>query len=408
METKTEERAHHPYSPSQLQSLEACPCYVGSSSENERAIAGTIAHKATETGEDDARLDDLDAAAVADCLDFIEGRRKIFEDNRLRALAIEKARLISAELPPVEELKEIYLPVDDLTLCDGTQHTTAGYIDHGLVSWDRKYAEIYDWKFGRWPVEGAKNNLQGLAYALGMFKRIPTLKRVCFYFKQPHLDAITSHTVTRADVEGVYLRIRTVVCRACAARKSQSFETAQPHVPVCNFCSRLGSCPKVAEFACQLGKKFYPLEIPDEITPTAVLTDRDVQVGLRLSQVVAVWAKAFRSQITDRVVRGAAAIPEGYLLQSKSTRKILDLEKFRKVAMKFITKKQYEKCCEPTFGAIEEIISEEAARGNKSAEVKRFGELLENEKAVGRDDPYTFLKAVPKKDKTISSDTTVS
>src|SRR6266705_1203291 len=70
----TESRTHHPYSPSTLQSLEACPCYQSRENKHARTIIGTISHNVAETGVDDARLDDDDAAAVAECLDFYEQR----------------------------------------------------------------------------------------------------------------------------------------------------------------------------------------------------------------------------------------------------------------------------------------------------------------------------------------------
>src|SRR5688572_24995158 len=70
--TLSEERVHHPYSPSTLQSIEACPCYKSRPSQHVRTIIGTLAHKATETRRDDDRLDDDDASAVAQCLDFYD------------------------------------------------------------------------------------------------------------------------------------------------------------------------------------------------------------------------------------------------------------------------------------------------------------------------------------------------
>src|SRR6267142_3971383 len=240
----SESRTHHPYSPSKLQYLEACPCYENRESNHERTLAGTIAHGVAESGKDDNRLGDDDAAAAAECLDFVEQRRRLMQED---ALAV-----------PIIELKETYLPIDDLQFADA-QSTTAGYIDHGFISHDGTYAEIFDWKFGFWPVEQADNNLQGLAYCLGTFHRFPKLEKVRFFFKQPHLQTISDVLVSRADVPALYLRIQVVVARARAARTAGNFDTARPMVPVCNFCAHIAKCPKVTEFACRVGAKFHPL-----------------------------------------------------------------------------------------------------------------------------------------------------
>src|SRR6187551_3557979 len=82
------ERVHHSYSPSSLQSLEACPCYRNKQEVvlHERCIAGTKAHNVTETGEDDKELSDEDAVAAAECMDFYARRVELLEEARLREI----------------------------------------------------------------------------------------------------------------------------------------------------------------------------------------------------------------------------------------------------------------------------------------------------------------------------------
>lgn len=412
------ERKHHSYSPSTLQSLEACPCFRGKESTHERTIAGSRAHKVTELREDDARLSDDDAEAAAECLDFYERRRVLMEEARVRAyFAVGKAddkeyspRADSSkfDMPTITELLETYLLVDDLKFDDNyidpltrkpvtetVLATTAGYVDRALIAHDKATAELFDWKFGFWPVEAANNNLQGIAYALGLFRLYPTIKRIIFWFKQPHIDSITSVEFSRDNIDELYLRVQVVVARARKARHQGDFTTATPAVPVCNFCSLIGTCPKVAEFACKVGSKFFPLEIPDNITPTMLHTARDTTLGMRLAGVVAVWAKSFRTQVTDRVLRGDADIPTGFKIESRSSREIADAEKFKVVALKHLTEKEYTALQDPPgFGKIEDMITEQAPRGQKKAAVQAFAKELESEGAVKRETPYTFLKAI--------------
>src|SRR6266508_246296 len=70
-------RTHHPYSPSSLQSLEACPCFKSRENNHIRSIMGTISHRVVETGQADLRLSDEDAAAAAECIDFYDRRLEL-------------------------------------------------------------------------------------------------------------------------------------------------------------------------------------------------------------------------------------------------------------------------------------------------------------------------------------------
>lgn len=89
----TPQRSHHIFSPSQLNSLEACPCYEGAQNENAAAFFGTLQHTATESLTDDPRLSDGQAFAVAECITYAESR--------------------AAEYPNCRVLRELYMPVDE-------------------------------------------------------------------------------------------------------------------------------------------------------------------------------------------------------------------------------------------------------------------------------------------------------
>ena len=388
------ERAHHPYSPSTLGMLEACPCYKGRDSVHARTIAGTIAHGAAESGRDDNRLSDEDAVAVAEALDFVESRKRLMQ---AQANAHREANGGPEKKYRVVEMKESYLPVDDLEFPDGVESTTAGYIDVCLLSHDKKYAELVDHKFGSWKVEDAKTNLQGLAYALGLFKAIPSLERVRVFFKQPLIQSISEAEITRADIPAIYLRIQTVVARAREARAVGDFSAAKPQTPVCNFCANIGKCPAVCEFACQVAKKFHPLGVPDNIAPTMVLGQADTALCLQLASIVAIWSDSFKKQVNDRVLRGEAPVPPGYVLTTRQDREIADLVLFQTVSERYMRPAEYLGCCSPTFGKVEAIIKDRAERGQKSAAVKEFGEALLKAKAVKLGEVYAFLKVAPNK-----------
>lgn len=411
-------RVHHPFSPSTLQNLEQCPCYIGKDSQHVRAIAGTLAHKVMETGEDDQKLDDNDSLNAAECMDFCESRKVLFDNARVQEIDWvaehfdDHPDAVAANVPEVIELKETYLPIDDLLFDDPVPHpsgdkwkdgarrvvaTTAGYIDRALISHDGTYAELLDWKFGIWPVEKAENNLQGIAYCLGLFKAYPKLKIVRFFFKQPAIGLLTSAAFTREQIPALYLRVQVVVAKARDARAKNDFSAARPAVPVCNFCALIGCCPKVAEFACRVGSKFYPLEIPAEITPTMVQGPHQTSLGMRLAAVMLVWAAAFKTQTTDRVLRGAADLPDGYEIQSKtSPREIIDMKKYREIAAKFLTDEEIAPALRIALGDVEDAIQLKAPRGQKKAQTELFKQELEESGATKKGEPYSFLRVANK------------
>lgn len=419
-----EERAHHPLGPSGLQNVEACPCFQSYQPKvlHERCVAGSRAHKVTEVGEDDLRLSDDDASAAAECMDFFEGRKQLMEEARQRVVndrvlaltggspdAPNPKQAVEEGTPQVRELTELQVRVDNdvlqLPIYDAEARkwnthtlpcTTSGYFDRALVDYTETYAELFDWKFGMHAVEAAKNNVQGICYALGLMRDYPKLQRVRFWFKQPLIDAVTSAEFTRDEIPHLYLRVKTIVARAVEARHrmmKDDFSLAKSYDPVCTFCAHLGRCPVVAASACTVARKFFPLEIPEDITPTQVMDAKNSSIALRLARVVKTWAEAFKSVITDRVLRGDALPPEGYTLQSRSgNREVVDVKKFRLAALQFVTEAELERATRFTIGDVEEVIKERAPRGQKKAEVDRFKTALEVSNSVKPGQPYSFLR----------------
>lgn len=296
--------------------------------------------------------------------------------------------------------KEIYLPIDDCVFED-CKSTTAGYTDEWLLNYNKTYGEMFDWKFGFWPVEQADNNLQAFAYAMGMFRLYPSLEKIRFFFKQPHLEVISDAVFVRAQIPDLYLRIQVVVAKARKARalmKQNDWSMAQPYVPVCNFCANIADCPKVTGFACKIGAKFHPMGIPADITPEKLMDPKSTQLGRELAQVVTVWAKAFNARILDRVLQGRAELPPGTMIQEMpGRRKIAVVSTFKQIALRYVPSDVYESATDVTFGPIEKYIQDKAPRGQKEATVLEFQKELEAKGAVVRGEGYCFLRAVSEK-----------
>lgn len=378
--SNTPERVHHPYSPSKLQMLEACPKLQSINSESEAAFTGTIQHDVADSGIDNARLPDYKAMAAVECMKFAESR--------------------AAEYPGGTVLREEYFPIDDETVFspDGKRFlgTTAGYADFVVVSKNGLKGEILDWKFGQWGVEDADNNLQGIAYALGLLKRFPKLQSIRVWFILPHRDELSEHTFTRNDFNGLYLRTRTVVQRAVEANKvADDFSTAKATTGTCLFCSLVGRCPKVAKLVIKLGKKYAPLQVPESVTPSLLLDPKQVSIGLRLAQVAKVWSESYRRQSTAKTIEDPTFIPEDYTLVSTCKRIIKNAKKLGELAKQYLPEADKEKVdalYDLPITSVEDLISIAADRGQKEATVKAFGEVALAEGIVEMGVPFAFLR----------------
>jgi len=406
------ERIHHPYSPSSLQSREACPKFQNRNSTNEAAVFGTIQHDAVERGADDNRLSDDRASAVASCMIFCDERASHYPGG----IILKEAYLpIDEELIviTVKSIERFDILTEDGQISPGfrqgpTKHhvfegTTAGFLDFAVISADETEADIVDYKFGRNAVTSAEDNLQGIAYMLGLKKMFPKLRKCRVSFIQPHIDEMSEHTFDLSNPIDYYLRIRVVVGRSIEAAKNPlDFSSARPNVGTCLFCGWVGKCPKVAELAVRVGQKYKPLEIPANVNPTTLSDPKDVDMGLRLADVVKVWAESFRRQATEKTIEDAEFVPAGYTLVTMQKRKILDSRKFADMAKEFLPvelRVEIEKLFDIPITPVEDLISASAPRGQKEATVEKFGAAVAEAGIVELGNPYAFLRQSRKSDK---------
>lgn len=356
---------------------------------------GTRQHAVAESGVDDPTLPDEKAFAVVDCLKFVEEHER--------------------EWPGCQRIQEVYLPIDDEVirvrepreeLVDGKvmkstvwksyAGTTAGFLDVAIVSADRKRAKIFDYKMGQVAVEGAENNLQGVAYGLGLVKKFPELEEFTTYFLMPHRDSVSFHTFKRAEFPALMLRVKTVVQRAVEANKVEDdFSKANATTGACLFCSRIGRCPKVAELALQLGKKYAPLKMPDSISTSVFLDPADTARGIKFAQVIKQWAEAYRTQATAKSIDDPKFMPEGYKVVQMQKRKVVSaiaLGEFAKTVLPVEMHAHVERLYDIAIGPLEKLISTAAPRGNKERAVEYFGEKALAAGFLELGEPYAFLR----------------
>jgi len=378
------DRIHHPCSPSALQVYEASPCFLPRNTDSEAGLAGTLQHDAAES-RDFSKLNDEQAEAVQEVCDYV--------DN------------IVAQFPGATLLNEQYLPVDDIELFPGFIGSTAGYLDFGLVSADGELAHVVDYKFGVWSVEPSETNLQGHAYLLGLLKRYPKLRRGVIHFLQPYLDTADVASFDAAELQRLYLRVRTVAERKKQWDKDYSSALTckgtmpkfYPTTGSCIFCARIGSCQANAEMALKIGRKFLPLQVPESVEPSLAY-DPDKQRDLiKLADVQALWSKAIRSQITDEALR-AGVPPTDYRFVQSTRPSVKDAEYVRtKAAELGVPAEVIKEATSVTLGPLEKAIMDISPRGYKKANAEAFRDDLEQKGAVVQGDPFTSLRMIADK-----------
>lgn len=374
------ERLHHPFSPSSLQAREACAYWENESKgDTEASLAGTRQHDAAENHVDidDPALSDHEAEAVATC--------KRYRDQ------------VVAKYPGGFLLKEVYLPVDARTLLDKAGNkfagTTGGYVDFAVVSADEKSAEILDWKFGLWSVEPAENNLQGIAYLLGLFFIHPKLEQVTVHFCMPHREEIEVHTFTRDQFDALMLRVKTVVARAEEARRNGDTSKATPSTSACLFCAKKGTCQALAAVTLRVGKKYAPIKVPENLTPSLFSDPKEAKVAMELAQLMEAWAKAVRAQITTRSIEDEAWMPEGYKLRSRADNSVKDWRKVLNFARKAgVPAAAIRAALTVRMTPINKAVQDAAPRGSKTQAADDFRDVLLQEGALEKEQPIYFLE----------------
>jgi hypothetical protein len=388
-----QERQHHPRSPSGLQMEEACPMFARRNETNAAAEKGTRQHAITETGKDDDSLSDKEVFAAVQCMEFADQ---------------QKQRLL--KYGPVEDIKEIYLPIDDRKwmahIYNPETHlveeiecdcTTGGYVDRVLIGCRGRVAIVADWKFGKWPIEEAVDNLQGISYVLGLFQKYPKLRTVDLYFKQPHIDFLTHHRFQRRDIDAMRLRVITVVERADRATQLNDYDRATPCIPACLFCARKADCHKMHNIILKIGQKFHPIEFPDDMNPSMLQDPKNFAKGMRLQQIATTWGEAYRRRGVDFILTGQVKVPEGFMLVRDVKLQVANKETFRRHALNYLTEQEYLDSLKPGLTSVGKAIQAKMPRGEKGAAVEKFRSEIKGTDAVEETAPIVYLKAAPKK-----------
>lgn len=381
----TEVRGHHPDSPSSLQSSEACPHFENEQRSDTRASdAGTLQHKAAET----RNLDILDHEDQVNAV-----KRCLAMEDRITG------ELLAITGMPADVVREQYLSVSPGEKTEGWDGITGGYPDVLLLS--SNLAILLDWKFGQIFVTPTKDNLQGIAYALGVFEKYPHVDEVRVIFHHPYLEVEAplpeyDHVFSRSNIPELELRVRTVIARKHEA-KNTGFNgpiPASPRTNLCLWCAKKGTCPALASLAVKVSEKYAGVTLPDAVKVAELKKPEDYAAAFRAANLLENWAKDVKRRCVDAAMTEDMVIP-GYELVRRQERTIHDVGIVRDHAIRAgLTLHEFESCVTLPITKVEAKISEKIkALGGKAApKVREFQEGLVESGAVTMSDGYVYLK----------------
>lgn len=375
-------RVHHPYSPSKLNALEACPQFRQGDSDNEASRRGTAQHEAFEAN-DDSGLSDEEVENVNRCRTYVAEHEALF---------VKPARL-----------QEERLSVDE-------DETSAGFLD--LLIYESEptaplygFAILIDLKFGARPIVEAENNLQAFAYFLGALRKLPFLKKVAVRFLLPVQDTIESCDIT-VDPDGNHLvaveggsRVEHMLLRICTvvARAKDPLAPENPNTGTCFYCSKKHNCKALHSMALRIPKKYEGLSLPDIVNPSLVpmATPEDVSKGMKFFNILEAVAKAYKAEATKRATTEEDFDVPGFRVVSTERREVLSNEAFVRTAIEVgkLTPAEVLEASEISLTKIEKKVNDKAPRGQKKAAVEAFAAALEAAGATRKGSPTVYLRS---------------
>jgi hypothetical protein len=345
-ENKHAERAHAKHSPSSLKHKKLCPKWENESRDTVFTDDGTKCHEAVETG-DLSKLTELQHyyanCAVKYAQPIIDGASRVLKEERLW----------NAE-PAMRDL-------------------THGSPD--LMAWaGETHLDIVDYKFGRLPVDPAKDNLQAKAYVLAAFDTYPEVETITFHFVHPRLaDHDSNHTFHRRD--------RTVLCYEILFIVSKAEDPKvkpTPETEACLYCKNRGCCPALLTEMIRYSHQMHLNEIPDFNLDLNVPENR-----AKLFEVLKTLAKAVpqaQEELTTKHLNGDE-IPGYELKFRRGARSVVDTAKAYAAVEDIVTPEEFLKVCSVSISDLEEVVvgkatDTRAAKANLNSVLEASGALV--------------------------------
>lgn len=350
------DQAHAKHGPSSLKNKEICPHWKNRLGSSAAADEGTRMHEAAETGNLEG-LNTEQCAQVESCI---------------AAVALREANIRNCT-----RYNELLLDIAGITF------GTADVVLVGTAT-----ATLIDYKMGRVPVDPAETNLQGIAYALGVFETFP-VDAVSVVFLQPRCDIMSEYTFYRThDYNRMLARVVEVIRQA-----EDENSPYCPHPENCEYCGYKAECPALATKALAVATQHADaLELPEEMHPSNITEPKQMALALRLAPVLTDWAQSVRKHALEMVQEGQE-IP-GYGLKFRSgQRTIKDIPLvWDLIHSEFaVSLSDFLPACSISVTALEKAVKSKQERGKGAPAIRRMNQLLASEGLCTTGKEITYL-----------------
>lgn len=423
----TQTRGHHPHSPSSLQSSEACAHFENEQRDSKASKDGVLQHKAAETRD----------LSILDDPEHVKGvtRALQVEDEWIDILTdVEASYSRAGEPEPTEVLPKIiqeqYLPVDgkhvepqesqeleedkltgEKILFDRYREwhgITGGYPDTVLLQLRSGRAAILDWKFGKEWVTPTRDNMQGRAYAAGVFEAFPSVKSVTVVFYHPHLEVNDEGevyqkdeytcTFTRDELDFIRLQIHTIIAKKKLAREQGLNNSEIPQTPktsLCIWCAHKARCKALGALVVLTMSKHKPLDCPEVINPGELRTAEDYGKAYKFANFLEPLAKSIKKHITEAAVKGGVDV-DGFEIARRRDSEVVDPSKLKQIAVENfgVTEAEFDKCVSVPITKIDDVIKAKAPPRKGAPTVRAFRDAATRAGALKIGEGYFYLKEV--------------
>jgi len=276
------------------------------------------------------------------------------------------------------------LPETKLVIADGKTFGTADIV---LVG--KRYAKIGDAKFGWHPVDDAEENIQGWAYAVGVFEKWKTIEAVEVVFAQPRINMISRHTFSRdKDYERLRLRVETIIARA-----QQPNPELNPTEKGCLYCGNKGTCKALHNKALVISKQYDVLrdaELSVLSDPLTLATPDQRSQAESIRRVMERWCDSVKKSNMDYRMSGCE-IP-GYELKTRAGKKeIIDPTQTYDIIKEKLTPEQFSACATISWSKLEKAYAETFPRGQKQQAKQALEDKLNEANLLKGGGEVTYL-----------------
>ena len=252
-----------------------------------------------------------------------------------------------------------------------------GTVDRVVIT--GKHVDIVDFKFGRGAIDDADINIQGQAYLLGVMDKYPELETATVHFIIPRRDEVFTADYTRADMEGIRLRINLIISLA-----TQESPDLRPNTEGCRYCKHKLSCTALSDKFLPIAKKYeeavgdFELNLWGSYSPTEIEDPEMLAKMLNVSQVVDRWAESIKRQALKLAIEEGLEIP-GYDLHFRNASlKIKNGQDAYDALEHLLTPEEFMEVCSVSITALTKAYSDKLPRGEKKSARGKIEQELES------------------------------